>query len=358
MSRQIRVGIAGLGRSGFGIHAEYLKTDPRFLVTAAADELEERRKDAEQLFHCRTFRNHTEMLAAGGFDLFINATPSRFHGAASMEALQTGVDVLSEKPSATSIAEFDRILKTAEQNGRQFFPFQNSRFYPYFRKLQSILNSGVLGKLICIRSNWSSYARRWDWQTRQEECGGNLFNTGPHPVDQAVALIGDVTPNVFCRMAAEHFDFGGDANNFCALTLYGENMPVVEIQISSFQVYAQGDQYNIQGLYGGLTGGPNGLRWKYFDPEKAPRHTLWRPWSDQRQYCQEKLDWQEETWNFASPESNANGFTGLSAGFYGNLYDVLTCRAERAIRLDQVRRQIQIMEEAHRQNPLARTVIE
>ena len=64
MSRQIRVGIAGLGRSGFGIHAEYLKTDPRFLVTAAADELEERRKDAEQLFHCRTFRNHTEMLAA------------------------------------------------------------------------------------------------------------------------------------------------------------------------------------------------------------------------------------------------------------------------------------------------------
>ncbi len=352
MSKTIRVGIGGLGRSGYGIHAEYLKTDPRFQVVAAADELAERREDAEKLFHCRTYRNHAEMLEAGGFDLFVNATPSRFHVEASLAGLRSGVHVLSEKPSATTVAAFDRILETAKQSGREFFPFQNSRFYPYFRKIQSILNSGVLGTILCIRSNWSSYARRWDWQTLQDECGGNLFNTGPHPVDQAIALIGDAEPNVFCHMTAEHFGFGGDANNFCALTLYGENMPVVEIQVSSFQVYGQGEQYNIQGLCGGLTGGPNGLRWKYFDPATAPKHKLWKPWSDHRQYCRENLDWQEESWSFTNSESNANGFTGLSAGVYGNLYEVLTGGAERVIQLNQVRRQIAVMEEAHRQNPL------
>ena len=40
-------------------------------------------------------------------------------------------------------------------------------------------------------ANWSGFGRRWDWQTLQSECGGNLFNTGPHPVDQAVVLFGE-----------------------------------------------------------------------------------------------------------------------------------------------------------------------
>ncbi len=354
MTKSIKVAIGGLGRSGYGIHAEYLKTDPRFQVVAVADELAERREDAVGLFGCKVFSHYREMLEAGGFDLFVNATPSRFHVEASLAGLEAGFHVLSEKPSATTVAEFDRIIATAEKSGRLFFPFQNSRFYPYFRKIQSVLASGVLGRIICIRSNWSGFARRWDWQTRQDQCAGNLFNTGPHPVDQAIALIGDAQPKVFCRMAADHFDFGGDAENFCALTLYGDNMPTVEIQISSFQAYPQGEQYNIQGVCGGLTGGPTGIRWKYFDPVRAPKHTLWRPWSDHRQYCSEKLDWQEESWSFPDPDSNSNGFLNLSAGVYDNLYDVLINGAERIIRLEQVRRQVYVMEEAHKQNKLPR----
>jgi len=36
MKKPIRVGIGGLGRSGYGIHSEYLKDDPDFQVVAAA----------------------------------------------------------------------------------------------------------------------------------------------------------------------------------------------------------------------------------------------------------------------------------------------------------------------------------
>ena len=36
----------------------------------------------------------------------------------------------------------------------------------------------------------NGFARRWDWQTLQEFRGGNLLNTGPHFVDQAVCLMG------------------------------------------------------------------------------------------------------------------------------------------------------------------------
>ncbi len=354
MTDPIRVGIGGLGRSGFAIHSEYLKDDPRFQVVAAADPLPERRRDAAERFGCRVYEDYAAMLSAGGFDLFVNATPSRFHVTASLAGLVAGFHVLSEKPSATTVAEFDRIVSAARSAGREFFPFQNSRYYPCFRKIREVIASGVLGEIICIRSNWSGFARRWDWQTLQSECGGNLWNTGPHPVDQAVVLFGEAEPNVFCRMASRHFDLGGDADNFCALTLYGEGHPTIEIQISSFQVWPQGEQYNIQGTCGGLCGGANGLKWKYFDPAHAPKHEPWRPWSFNRQYCSEQLEWQEQSWQFVTPLSGEESFRMLSAGVYSNLYEVLRNGAPREITLAQVRRQIGIMEEAHRQNPLPR----
>ena len=90
MSREIRIAIGGLGRSGFDIHAKYLQTDPRFRVVAAADTLPERRKDAADLFGCRVFDSYLPMLEAGGFDLFVNATPSRFHVEASLAGLERG----------------------------------------------------------------------------------------------------------------------------------------------------------------------------------------------------------------------------------------------------------------------------
>ncbi len=350
MSSFISVGIGGFGRSGCDIHARYLRDDPRFRVVAVADQLPERRDDAARMFGCRVYDDYAAMLAAGGFDLFVNATPSRLHVAASLAGFAAGCNVVGEKPTAATVIDFDRIVVASENAGRLFFPFQNSRFYPYFRKIREVIASGVLGRIIAVRSNWSGFGRRWDWQTLRAEQGGNLFNTGPHPVDQGIVLFGEGTPRVFCRMDTCHYGFGGDAESYCALTLYDDGAPTVEIQVSSFQAYAQGEQYNIQGTCGGLTGGPAGVRWKYFDPARAPKHELWRPWSEERKFCGEALEWVEETWETPAEEL-ASGLLVMTRGFYDNLYSVSEEGGEREIRLEQVRRQVAVIEEAYRQNP-------
>ena len=115
MNRKVKTAIAGFGRSGCDIHARYLKTDPRFEVVAVADELDDRREDAVKAFGCKTFHNAKELIAAGGFELLVNATPSRFHVETSLAGLQAGFHVLSEKPSATTVAEFDAITAAAEK---------------------------------------------------------------------------------------------------------------------------------------------------------------------------------------------------------------------------------------------------
>lgn len=355
MSKIIRVGIAGFGRSGYGIHARCLKekTD-KFKIVAVADELEERRKDAVEEFGAEVYTNYQEMLDKADFDLFINATPSRFHVEASLAGLAKGHHLISEKPSATTVEDFDRIVAAAKAANVTFYPFQNSRFYPFFIKMQEIINSGVLGKIVYIRSNWSGFARRWDWQTLQKECAGNLLNTGPHPVDQAVVLFGDEYPNVFARFHAEHEDLPGDAENVAMVTLYGQDRPTIEVVINSLQAYPQGEMYNICGTRGGLTGGPSGLKWKYFLKEDAPKQELWQPWSKNRTYCSEQLPWHEETWTYTDNNSNATGFVYMVNSLYNNVYDVLVNGAEPVIKHDQVRRQVYVMEEAHKQNPLPR----
>jgi predicted dehydrogenase len=251
---------------------------------------------------------------------------------------------------ARTVADFDRIVAAAEKNDRLLFPFQNRRLEPYFLKIQEVIASGVLGKIVHVRSSWSGFSRRWDWQTRQDLNGGNLLNTGPHPVDQALCLFGwDRTPEVFCRMACEN-PFEGDAENHVTLTLYDPERvaPQIDIDISSLMAYPCPNTYSISGTYGGLTGGARGLTWRTYDPDTAPQHDMWL-WSVDRRYCREELDWVEESW---SPEEGPEGFRSASKLFYDNVFDVLENGAERIVTPEQVRKQIAVMEECHRQNPL------
>ncbi len=352
MNKVITVGIAGLGRSGWGIHANWLKDCPeKYRVVAVADKISERRQDAVALFGCKTYADYREMLVEDQFDLFVNATPSKFHVDAAIAALKNNCNVLNEKPSAKTVADFDRITTVARQTGKIFYPFQNARFYPFFQKMREIIDSGILGDIVFIRSNWSGYARRWDWQTLQSEWGGNLLNTGPHPVDQAIVLFGEEYPEVSCKMYANH-PSGGDAENFCTLMLTGQEKPTIEIVLNSFQVYPQGEMYNISGTFGGLTGGPKELKWKYFNPAEAPPPELWRSWSKNRKYCIEQLPWKEDCWKYDEKDDNANGFYHKAKALYNDLYEVLTNHAEQEIKLEQVRRQIYVIEQAHKQNKL------
>jgi len=355
----IRVAIAGQGRSGYHIHAKCLidKQD-KYKIVAVADQIADRRRDAKNEFGAQTYDDYRDLLRAGGFDLFVNALPSPLHVKASIEALRAGYHVVCEKPMAKNLAEFDRMALAAEKARRILAPFQNNRLQPFFDKIMEVVNSGVLGEIIYVRSVWSHFCRRWDWQTLQKNMGGCLFNTGPHAVDQALMFFPErIEPRVFCRMECKN-KLGGDANDFCALTLYARRAPTVEINISQYLAYPQEQRYSISGTLGGMIGGETELRWKYYDPRKAPRQKFWKKWSVDRRYPSEKLPWVEKIWKVEETElKKAVGYTLKSfiSGphrFYDNVYGVLCGNEKMRITLPQIRRQIAVMEEAHRQNRL------
>ena len=348
--RIIRVGIAGQGRSGYDIHAHWLRESPqKYRIAAVADLLPERRAQAKKEFGCRVYRTWEELTADREIDLFVNATPSFLHPKATIAAFRAGHHVVCEKPLAAKVKDFDAMVAAGRKARRRLLPFQNSRFHLFFDKIQEVIASGVLGRIVHVRITCSGFARRWDWQTRQELWGGNLNNTAPHPLDHAVMLFGPRSPRVFCRLASEVGSFG-DADDFAAVTLYGPGSPVVEVEVSSYRAYPAGEAYVVNGTRGGLAGDTMALRWRYYDPAKAPRLKLMAGWSDNRRYCREDLPWREETWT--PPATQYTGYQLASQRFYDNLHDVLTAGAEPVVTPQQVRRQIAVIEECHRQNPL------
>lgn len=346
MDKVFTVGIAGFGRSGCNIHSKALAALPdKFKIVAVADAMEERRKDAIDKFGCKTFEDYGKMLEDAEFDLFVDATPNRLHVEAGVAALNAGRHLLNEKPQARSLEGLESVIAAAKKARRVYYPFQNYRFKPSYLKMKEVLDSGVLGRLVSARINWSFYARRWDWQTLQSEWGGNLLNNGPHQLDHALMLFGEGEPQVFGKLAACN-PSGGDAENWLLAVLHGEGKPTIEIAQSGFQAYPQGERYNFSCEFGGMAGGDKHLEWKFYDPGECPAPEMWKGWSRNREYCSEKLVWRTQSWSYDGDE-----FEAAPIALYKQLHATLSGKEEQLIKHEEIRRQMRVVEALRKASP-------
>lgn len=353
--KQLKVGIIGQGRSGRDIHGACLSKMPeRYKIAAIADQLEDRRARAAQEYGCNVYADYREMIEKEELDFVVNASFSYMHPSISIDLLKSGCNVVCEKPFAHSAAEADEVIATAKQTGKLLFVFQQSRYAPYFRKVREIIDSGVIGRAVQISVHFNNFARRWDWQTLQDYYGGSLLNTGPHPLDQALYLFGGTDmPKVTCVM--DRANTFGNAEDYVKLLLTGEGHPVIDIEISSCCPYPS-FTYNVQATRGGIKGTMEHVDWKYYVEEEAPEQALIREPLKKPDgtpaYCGEKLVWYEESWDV--PRDQNVLFNVIAGRYYTDLYETIVNGAPFEIELWQVRRQIAVIEECHRQNPLSK----
>ena len=349
--QQIRVAILGQGRSGRDIHGAHLSKDSeRYRIVAVVDPLEERRARAAAEYGCETYADHRPLLERDEVDLVVNAAPSRFHVPLTLQFLEAGFNVLCDKPLASRVADVDRLIAASEASGKRLAIFQQSRYSPAFARLRRVIDSGVLGEIVQVSIVFSGFSRRYDWQTLTAEMGGNLLNTGPHPLDQALQLFGsEGMPEVTCFM--RRAVTCGDAEDHVLLILSGEGRPLLNIEISSCCKYP-GATYTVYGSRGGLTGDTGRLEWQYFDLAAAPALQLTtapiqKP-DGTPAYCSDSLEWRRAEWR--APEGQGL-FETMAAAFYSMLYRTLTEGAPLEITPQQVRQQIAVIEAAQRQNP-------
>ncbi len=344
----IKVGIAGLGRSGWGIHANTLADlGDQFTIVAVCDPISGRQEEAIERFGCRAYAGYPELVADDEVELMVLSTPTHLHTSHAVSALRAGKHVLVEKPMARNLAEVDEMIAVAEETGQILTVHQNYRYAADFQKIREIIRSGVLGRIIQVRIAVHQFARRWDWQTLKEYGGGILNNHGAHVVDWAVLLIDahsdDPDPKVYCHIEATPL-YAGNADSHVKLILRPPTGPLIDIELTHACAYPQ-DNWLVMGTQGGLTCDRRTVRWKYFDPAEVPPLVLdTQPTSD-RSYNREDLPWHEESCELVSD------FGSGVRQLYRDLYATIRLGAPLVITPESVRRQIAILEKCHQLSP-------
>ena len=136
------------------------------------------------------YGDYKELFGKTDIDLVVNASYSQQHYEITKDLLSNGFNVLVEKPFGRTSFECMDLIKTAKENGVLVMAFHQSLYAPSFKAVKDIIASGKIGEVFQISLKYSGFARRWDWQTLQCCCAGSVFNSGPHPIGQALDFFG------------------------------------------------------------------------------------------------------------------------------------------------------------------------
>ncbi|MBV7335616.1 Gfo/Idh/MocA family oxidoreductase [Chloroflexi bacterium TSY] len=342
---RINVGIAGLGRSGWGIHANAFPHLPEhFQVVAVCDPDTERQKEAVERFDCLAYSDYADLVADKAVELMVIATPSHLHASDAVAAMQSGKHVIVEKPMASDLAGADEMIAVAKETGQILTVNQNRRYSADFVKVQEVIASGVLGRIVEVRINAGGFSRRWDWQTLKEYGGGALNNTGAHFIDMGMLLLDDPEPTVFCHMESTPV-YAGDADSHVKVILKPKSGPLVEINITHVCAYPQ-QTWLVMGTQGSMVCQGKEARWKYFDPAEAPPLVLDTTPTVDRSYNREELPWKEESVELI------NDSAGEVQNLYRSIFASIREGAPLAVTPESVRHQIAVLEKCRELNPV------
>jgi len=125
--RGIDVAVVGVGHLGRH-HARILATMPGARLIAVVDRDIERSREIAAAHGCEALGDASELI--GRVQAASIAVPTRSHCEVAVQLLEAGIDVLVEKPMASTLAEADEINAAAARSSRLVMVGHSERFNP------------------------------------------------------------------------------------------------------------------------------------------------------------------------------------------------------------------------------------
>lgn len=193
-----RLAIIGYGGQG-AWHANWaMKSD--VVELAGIFDISEKRMNAARELGIYTYASREELLMDSSVDIVLCATPNDSHKQIVIDALRAGKHTVCEKPVALSISDFDEMCRAAEKSGKIFTVHQNRRYDVDYLAIQSLVNSGEIGETVNIESRiHGSRGIPSDWRCHKPQGGGMILDWGVHLIDQMLRLIPSKITKVYCE---------------------------------------------------------------------------------------------------------------------------------------------------------------
>ncbi|MEN6589487.1 MAG: oxidoreductase [Proteiniphilum sp.] len=218
MSTNIRTGIIGYGLSGRVFHAPFIDVvegyDLSKISTSKAESIaliEERYPVTAIVPDGKNIIDDPEI------DLVIVTSPNTDHFRWAREALLAGKHVVVEKPFTVNVAEADELIAIAKRQQKILTVYHNRRFTSDTRTVRKLLDSGLLGEIVDYESHFDRYRTEprpnGAWREQPLPGSGIFYDLGSHLIDQALWFFGlptTVTAEINSQRAwakaDDHFD--------------------------------------------------------------------------------------------------------------------------------------------------------
>lgn len=206
---KIKIGLLGAGGIVQAVHIPSLKRIEGIEITAVADVNKEKLRYVSEKFDIKHTFTEWEKLIETKIDAVIISSPNVFHAEQSIKAMESGKDVLCEKPVCLTSKEAEEIFRVSEKTEKIFMAAFPRRFSGETKVIKPMIDRGEFGEIYYIKA--SCLRRRGipglgTWFTDKKLAGGgSMMDIGVHVLDLVMYLIGGPEPKIIVGSTYEKF---------------------------------------------------------------------------------------------------------------------------------------------------------
>ena len=227
MPERLRAGVIGVGTFGSQharIYAEHGSVD----LVAVADLRTDRLDDLAKRYNVRAYTDFNDLLNKENLDLVSVCTSDEFHVEPVLSAVNSGVNVLVEKPLAITVSDCDNIIRESDKAGVKLMVGHILRFDPRYYTARQAIANGQIGNPVHLS------ARRNNLITSAERLGRHTsvaFFLGIHDVDFMNWCVGSDVERVYAESNTCALKDLGTADSCLALIKF-HNGTIASLEVS------------------------------------------------------------------------------------------------------------------------------
>lgn len=182
----LRYGIIGTGMMGVEHLHNLLHLEGAEVVALADPHPTSRQTAATLAPTAAVFADHTRLIAEGGCDAVVVATPNMTHRDVLLDLLETDLHLLVEKPLCTTVDDCYTVLDRAEGREALTWVGLEYRYIPQIARLIEEIDGGTVGRprMVAIREHRYPFLDKIDaWNRFSRNTGGTLVEKCCHFFD-------------------------------------------------------------------------------------------------------------------------------------------------------------------------------
>jgi 2-alkyl-3-oxoalkanoate reductase len=192
--KKLKIGVVGCGFVASAWHIPgFMRLKKTASVQAVCDINAQLASSVANQFNLpKTYSNFSEMLKAEDLDIVDICTPPQAHTSLAIEAMESGCNVLIEKPMALKLSDCNDMVSVSQKQGVKLCVVHNELFRPPMINARRLVEEGKIGQLLGME--WCRFTHKDEYLAKQNHWihklpGGLLGEVGPHAVYASLAFL-------------------------------------------------------------------------------------------------------------------------------------------------------------------------